>query len=89
MSTGDGHGPTASPPPAMPLSPDQIALLPHGDLGPALVGVIWALTALASAFLGLRIYCKLSRKRRIWWDDAILIASFVSRLALFPLRLDK
>lgn len=60
-----------------PLSPEQLALLPHDDRGPALYGVSWGLTALASTLLGLRVYCKLLGHRALWWDDWILIASWV------------
>ncbi|KAI0526008.1 hypothetical protein F5B22DRAFT_588742 [Xylaria bambusicola] len=40
----------------------------------------WSLTALAAVFLSLRLYCKLSRSRGLWWDDYILIGSFVTLL---------
>ncbi|KAF2970160.1 hypothetical protein GQX73_g3368 [Xylaria multiplex] len=48
--------------------------------GVVLNAVNWTLTALSAAFLSLRVYCKLSRGRGLWWDDYILIASFVSLL---------
>ncbi|GAP84920.1 putative integral membrane protein [Rosellinia necatrix] len=48
--------------------------------GVVLNAVNWTLTALAAVFLGLRVYCKLSRGRGLWWDDYILIAAFVSTL---------
>ena len=48
------------------------------DHGPLIVGVTWGLTALSGAFLGLRLYAKLSRKQGLWWDDHILIFSWVS-----------
>ena len=47
------------------------------DHGPLIVGVTWGLTALSGAFLGLRLYAKLSRKQGLWWDDHILIFSWV------------
>jgi hypothetical protein len=37
-------------------------------------------------FLALRIYCKLSRRRSLWWDDHFLVASWVSNR--FPDILD-
>jgi hypothetical protein len=49
----------------------------HEDLGPELNIVFWLLTGLAFVFLALRIYCKLHRGRRLWWDDHLLIASWV------------
>ena len=39
---------------------------------------IWSLTVAATVFLALRVYCKLSRRRLLWWDDHFLIASWVS-----------
>ncbi|KAI1646018.1 uncharacterized protein F4817DRAFT_341626 [Daldinia loculata] len=42
-------------------------------LGPMMNAVNWTLTALAGTFLGLRMYCKFSRHRGLWWDDHILI----------------
>ncbi|KAK3950633.1 hypothetical protein QBC32DRAFT_375912 [Pseudoneurospora amorphoporcata] len=38
----------------------------------------WFLTALAALFLGLRIYCKRYRVRGLWWDDHVLIISWIS-----------
>jgi hypothetical protein len=52
--------------------------LPHDDLGPQLNLVFWLLTGLAFGFLNLRIYCKIRRGRHLWWDDYVLIASWVN-----------
>jgi hypothetical protein len=51
--------------------------LSHEDLGPQLNTVFWLLTTLASFFLALRLYCKFIRGRSLWWDDHLLIASWV------------
>ncbi|KAI0969926.1 hypothetical protein F4678DRAFT_141373 [Xylaria arbuscula] len=48
--------------------------------GVVLNAVNWTLTALALIFLSLRVYCKISRSRGLWWDDYILIAAFASML---------
>lgn len=49
-----------------------------GDhLGPYLLRVVWPLAALSGLFLGLRVYCKLRRRRQLWWDDHVLVASWV------------
>ncbi|KAI8940708.1 hypothetical protein NX059_001974 [Plenodomus lindquistii] len=42
-----------------------------------MVGISWWLTILCGAFLALRIYAKVSRKQGLWWDDHILITSWV------------
>jgi len=68
--------PTGIPPPPV-WTPEQLAALPHDNLGPRLVITIWFLIALATAFLALRLYCKLSRHSGLWWDDHILIGAWV------------
>ncbi len=40
---------------------------------------IWILFGAATIFLGLRIYCKISKRKRLLRDDWILIASWISR----------
>ena len=52
----------------------------HANLGPYLLRVVWSLAALSSLFLGLRVYCKLSRSNRLRWDDYFLIAGWVGNL---------
>src|SRR3569833_749918 len=60
-----------------PLSPEVIAALPHDNAATRLNVSIRFLVGLAAIFLCLRVYCKFLRMRKLWWDDAILIASFV------------
>jgi hypothetical protein len=38
---------------------------------------IWSFTIASAVFLALRVYCKLTRRRSLWWDDRFLIASWV------------
>ena len=58
--------------------PEQLALQPHDDGGPILLGVAWILTFIATTFLFLRIYCKVViTKRPLWWDDWILVGGWV------------
>ncbi|KAK5651124.1 hypothetical protein OQA88_13263 [Cercophora sp. LCS_1] len=59
-------------------TPEELALLPHDSLGPTLLATSWSLTALATLFLGLRGYCKISRHRGLWWDDWVLVAAWVT-----------
>ena len=58
------------------------------DLGSRLKIAIWCLAISSLLILALRVYCKISRKRGLWWDDHFLIASWVSRrplaLSLLP-----
>ena len=63
-----------------PLTPEELANLPHDNQAALLVASIWTLGLIATVFLALRIYCRVIRAKRIGWDDAILIASWVSAL---------
>ncbi|KAH7370112.1 hypothetical protein BKA65DRAFT_386693 [Rhexocercosporidium sp. MPI-PUGE-AT-0058] len=38
---------------------------------------LWSLFAGATVFLGLRLYCKLSRRTGLWYDDYVLVLSWV------------
>ncbi|KAM0807745.1 hypothetical protein AB5N19_08085 [Seiridium cardinale] len=51
------------------------------DIGPRIDGISWALTAIAGVFLGTRIYVRLAQSR-LWWDDYLLTASWVSYIAI-------
>lgn len=51
---------------------------PHNSAGPRVNATDWALTGLAAFFVALRIGCKIKGHRSLWWDDYVLIASFVS-----------
>ncbi|KAL1837602.1 hypothetical protein VTJ49DRAFT_3620 [Mycothermus thermophilus] len=59
---------------------EQMAMLPHDDAGPMLNAVVWTLTNISGIFLALRIYCRLSRRRGLWWDDGFLIAAWICLL---------
>ncbi|KAI1495427.1 hypothetical protein F5X99DRAFT_426798 [Biscogniauxia marginata] len=48
--------------------------------GPRLLAACWSLTAASAIFLILRIYCKLWRSRGLWWDDHLMIISWVALL---------
>ncbi len=57
------------------------------NLGPYLNRVIWSLAALSTLFVGLRVYCKLLRRKQLWWDDHVLIASWVCLLLAYTFLL--
>ncbi|KAK0665303.1 hypothetical protein QBC41DRAFT_258551 [Cercophora samala] len=57
---------------------------PTVDYGHQINFTIWFLTALSAAFLALRVYSKFLRHRGLWWDDHVLIASWVSDLLPRP-----
>lgn len=48
------------------------------DYGRTIVAQSLSLLILSGIFLGLRLYCKVIRRRGFWWDDHVLIASWVS-----------
>jgi hypothetical protein len=76
-------GPATPATPAMSLEPRRKNLdqLPHDNYGPSLNAGVWVLTATAAVFLVLRLYCKFLRRKSLWWDDYVLLASFVSQLS--------
>ncbi|KAI0879872.1 uncharacterized protein GGS22DRAFT_103692 [Annulohypoxylon maeteangense] len=43
--------------------------------------VVWILITFATTFLGLRVFCKFKRSKGLWWDDWVLIASWVVLIA--------
>ncbi|KAK0712393.1 hypothetical protein B0T26DRAFT_648687 [Lasiosphaeria miniovina] len=62
--------------PGTPLPTDYCALKyagltsgPIPDQGQRSLAAIWSLVALSTLFLALRIYCKIWRLRKLWWDD--------------------
>lgn len=67
------------------LTPEEVAALPHDDLGPTMLGTSWTFVAFAFIFISLRVYCKIARNRMLWWDDHFLILSWVSPLFSFSL----
>ncbi|KAK4185902.1 hypothetical protein QBC35DRAFT_524652 [Podospora australis] len=50
------------------------------DFRPVLNITIWILAASSGSFLGLRIWGKHQRGRKLWWDDGILIAAWICLL---------
>ncbi|KAH8664371.1 hypothetical protein BX600DRAFT_498161 [Xylariales sp. PMI_506] len=48
--------------------------------GPKALAVIWSLTGFAAIVLSLRVYCKLLRHRGLWWDDHVLLVSYICLL---------
>lgn len=40
---------------------------------------IWTLFVGATAFLALRVWSKMHRRHGLWWDDHILVASWVRK----------
>ena len=48
------------------------------DNGPVIAGISWFLQLISGVFLALRLYAKISRGQKLWWDDYMLIFSWVS-----------
>ncbi len=57
---------------------------PQEDRGAVIITTTWALTGVATQYLCLRLYCKFSRARSLWWDDFILVISWVGRFLWVP-----
>lgn len=47
---------------------------------------LWTLFAGASVFLALRLWCKLTRRHGLWYDDYVLLSAYVSRVLTNSLR---
>ncbi|KAK6084336.1 integral membrane protein [Seiridium cupressi] len=64
------------------ISSGQVAnpSLPHDNFGPKVNVCVWGLSSMAAAWLILRVYYKFLRQKRLWWDDYILIASWLMLL---------
>lgn len=39
---------------------------------------LWILFAASTVFLALRLWCKLTRRHGLWYDDYVLLAAYVS-----------
>lgn len=50
---------------------------PLGASGPEILGIVWGLTFIAGCFLGARFYVKRRHGKGVWWDDHLLVASWV------------
>ncbi|SPO07115.1 uncharacterized protein DNG_09809 [Cephalotrichum gorgonifer] len=51
---------------------------PVEDFGPVLNYSIWMMTGVSFIVVALRVYCKTSRQRRLWWDDWLLKLAWIS-----------
>ncbi|KAK4156797.1 putative integral membrane protein [Chaetomidium leptoderma] len=45
--------------------------------GVTIVSVLWTMITLSGLFVGLRLYSKLTRIRRLWWDDYFIIVAWI------------
>ncbi|KAK4149363.1 hypothetical protein C8A00DRAFT_47010 [Chaetomidium leptoderma] len=52
----------------------------NDDRGAIILAATWTLTSLSGLFLAVRIFCKLRTKRRLWWDDHVLVVSWLMLL---------
>ncbi|KAG9250337.1 uncharacterized protein F5Z01DRAFT_376687 [Emericellopsis atlantica] len=50
------------------------------DHGPLMTSAIWPICGVSLLFLAARLYVRFSRNRAFWWDDWVLIASWVCLL---------
>ncbi|KZL81335.1 hypothetical protein CI238_00368 [Colletotrichum incanum] len=51
-------------------------MTPIETYGPLIGGITWFLCFFCGAFLALRVYAKLSRGQKLWWDDYIIMFSW-------------
>lgn len=58
--------------------------LPHDDKRELILVSIWLLTGLSLLFLVLRLFCKFKTRRGLWWDDHVMVLSWVRGCLLPP-----
>jgi hypothetical protein len=51
--------------------------LARNPRGVTIVAVLWSFIAFSGLTLVLRLYSKLTRSRRLWWDDYFIIVAWV------------
>ena len=64
------------------LTPEEYARADHSSRGTVLISSQWSLASLAAVILALRLYVKISFKKGLWWDDWLLIASWILCVAV-------
>ncbi|RMY92661.1 hypothetical protein D0862_09429 [Hortaea werneckii] len=50
---------------------------PHENQGPLLVRTCWALIAISIVVVGGRLYAKIYKTRRLYWDDGLMILALI------------
>lgn len=88
-------------PPAAPINPNSteycdlkaLGRIPSTDpipnLGPVTIAVVWSFLAVSTVFLALRLYCKVWKSRGLWWDDYVLVVSWVCLLRFSSLQVPR
>ncbi|KAL0933467.1 uncharacterized protein CTRU02_212430 [Colletotrichum truncatum] len=62
--------------------------MPSGDpsIATLVLSSIWTMVLVTTVFLGLRIYCRAVRTAKMWWDDHLLVISWVFLLIAVSLQ---
>lgn len=50
---------------------------PDHDKGPGILQVLWILGAISIIVVALRIYTKITKTRRLYWDDTLMVLALV------------
>ncbi|KAH7024744.1 uncharacterized protein B0I36DRAFT_416345 [Microdochium trichocladiopsis] len=65
-------------PPLPPTPPGTWVFDPTApNRGPEVNTAVWTLFGFSTLFLILRVYCKIRKLRRLWWDDYVLLAAWL------------
>ncbi|KAK3900422.1 hypothetical protein C8A05DRAFT_35945 [Staphylotrichum tortipilum] len=54
--------------------------LPHDDAGPKINAVFWVLSIVSGIFMMARLWAKRMRRKAYWWDDWLLLMSWLVNL---------
>lgn len=63
------------------LPPKPVITDVGGNLAPVILAMCWAMTGIAALFLATRLYVKFTTHRGMWWDDHMLLASWLMLVA--------
>lgn len=64
--------------PVYSLPPDYQLPDPTDNKGPLLRRTVWVLISLSTVVVSFRVFSKLRKTRRLYWDDALMILALVS-----------
>lgn len=50
---------------------------PNETKGPLMVRVVWVLISISTAVMVLRLWTKVKKTRRLYWDDGLMVLALV------------
>ena len=47
------------------------------SLAPKILATLWSLVAVSAVFISLKIFARVRRRVQLWWDDYVMLLSWV------------